>query len=369
MSSKPAGRLGQVTLKFAGAGDGPLGDGRLGDDPVSKNLSAVARSGNSLFLACDEAAGIECLTRQADGTYGAHEHVSLAGFLDLPAGASQEMDIEGLAAVDGYLWVVGSHALKRRKLKQKDWRRPDLMQELGELVREPNRYILGRVPLRTGMPGAPTLAREAEGRSVAKLRMAGDRGGLARWLRKDRLLSPFSGLPAKENGLDIEGIAVAGERVWLGLRGPVIGGHAMVLELLLKEPRPGCLKPRRIGPGEQRYRRHMLDTGGLGIRDLRLDGEDLLLLVGPTMALEGTAHVLRWRRATLDEKEGLVSRERLELVADLPYLRDADHPEGLELWPEAGPGALLVVYDAPAGKRLEREGRTVQADILLPTPD
>ena len=31
----------------------------------------------------------------------------------------------------------------------------------------------------------------------------------------------------QENGLDIEGIAVEGDRVWLGLRGPVLGGHAV----------------------------------------------------------------------------------------------------------------------------------------------
>jgi hypothetical protein len=188
---------------------------------------------------------------------------------------------------------------------------------------------------------------------------------LARWLRKDPLLAPFLKIPAKENGLDIEGIAVSGSDVWLGLRGPVLSGHAVVLQLELKETRSGRLKPKRLEPERRRYRRHLLDTGGLGIRDLRLDGEDLLLLVGPTMALEGTAHVLRWRRAIHDQAEGLVPRERLELVVDLPYSRDADHPEGLELWPEAGRSALLVVYDAPAGKRLERAGRTVRADVLL----
>ncbi len=86
------------------------------------------------------------------------------------------------------------------------------------------------------------------------------------------------------------------------------------------------------------------------------------------MALQGTAQVLRWRGALHDTAEGLVERARLELVADLPYSREADHPEGLELWPEAGSGALLIVYDAPAAERLERDGRAVRADVLRPEP-
>jgi hypothetical protein len=190
--------------------------------------------------------------------------------------------------------------------------------------------------------------------------------GMARWLRKDQHLAPFLMVPAKENGLDIEGIAVRGERVWLGLRGPVLGGHAVVLELTLKEPKHGQLKPRQIAPGKRRYRKHLLDTGGLGIRDLRLDGDDLLLLVGPTMALEGTARVMRWRGAVADDGEGIVPTCCLELVADLPYSRDSDHPEGLELWPDGGSGALLVVYDAPGQRRLDASSRTVRADILRP---
>ncbi|NML13337.1 DUF3616 domain-containing protein, partial [Sphingobium sp. AR-3-1] len=38
-------------------------------------------------------------------------------------------------------------------------------------------------------------------------------------------------IPAKEGGVDIEGIAVVGTRVALGMRGPVIGGHGVILEL------------------------------------------------------------------------------------------------------------------------------------------
>ncbi len=243
-----------------------------------------------------------------------------------------------------------------------------------QVAREPNRFFLGRLPLEeegvtaTTRTGVFTPRAEVGGRRAACLRIGGPGGGLARWLRKDPHLGSFLKVPAKENGLDIEGIAARGERVWLGLRGPVLDGHAVVLDLALKEPKRGRLKPQRIEAATgRRYRKHLLDTGGLGVRDLRLDGDDLLLLVGPTMALEGTAHVLRRRGAVLDEAEGLVPAGRLELVADLPYRREADHPEGLELWPDAGRGAFLVVYDAPGPGRLSKDKRAVRADVLRRT--
>ncbi|MCI0755455.1 DUF3616 domain-containing protein [Teichococcus vastitatis] len=332
-------------------------------NPVAKDLSAIARAGNCLFLACDEAAGLERLTRQDVDRYGDHQHISLSDFFELPGGPEEEMDIEGLAAVDEYLWIVGSHALKRKKPKGEDGEGVEALARMAEVEREANRFFLGRVPMQEQAGGVFTLRSEIDDRHAACLSMDRE-GGLVRWLRKDPHLAPFLKVPAKENGLDIEGIAIQGERVWLGLRGPVVAGHAVVLELSLKETKPGQLKPRQIGPGGQRYRKHLLDTGGLGIRDLRRDGVDLLLLVGPTMALQGTAHVLRWRDALGDEKEGMVPTSRLTLLKDLPYRREANHPEGLEHWPDGGAGALLVVYDAPGPERLDTGSRTVQADVL-----
>jgi hypothetical protein len=360
--------IGQVELGFSDA----RALRRLGD-PIAKDLSAVARVGDCLFLACDEAAGLERLIKARDGRYAAHRHIPLGEFFDLPGGAEEEMDIEGLAAADGYLWIVGSHARKRKKPDADDGDGAGALARMEQVARERNRFFLGRLPLEeekaaTTRPGVFTPRAEVGGRRAASLRIGGPGGGLARWLRKDPHLAPFLKVPAKENGLDVEGIAVRGERVWLGLRGPVLDGHAVVLDLALKESQRGRLKPRRIEPATgRRYRKHLLDTGGLGVRDLRLDGDDLLLLVGPTMALEGTAHVLRWRGAALDEAERLVPASRLEPVADLPYRRETDHPEGLELWPDAGRGAFLVVYDVPGSGRLSEDRRAVRADILRRT--
>jgi hypothetical protein len=359
-SQGPADPVGQVGLVFSDWQ--PL---RHVEDPLHKDLSAVTRVGDSLFLACDETASVERLQRLDDGRFGAHAHFTLGAFIDLPGGDDGEMDIEGLCAADGYLWVVGSHSRKRRTPKRGENSSEDALRRMERCEREPNRYCLARIPLAEAEPGLYAPARRDGERRAAWVKFGKRHSRLLQWLARDPHLAPFLEIPSKENGLDIEGLAVRGSRVWLGMRGPVLRGHAVILDLDLKDEAPGRLKARRVD-GERRYRKHLLDTRGLGIRDMRLDGDDLLLLVGPTMSLEGPAFVLRWCDAAHDDRSGVIAPERVETVAELPYQLHVDHPEGLELWPEAGPGALLVIYDAPAPERVEADAFTVWADVISP---
>lgn len=335
------------------------------EDPLHKDLSAVTRIGDCLFLACDETASIERLRRLDDGSFGDHQHFPLDALVDLPAGVDGEMDIEGLCVAEGFLWIVGSHSRKRSKPKRDENDHARALQRMQATEREPNRYFLGRIPLVEEAPGFFTPASSAGERQAAWLKMGKRRSAMERWLAADPHLGPFLAIPSKENGFDVEGLAVRGNRVWLGLRGPVLRGHAVVLDLELKEKGSTRLKAGRID-GEQRYRKHLLDTRGLGIRDMRFDGDDLLLLVGPTMSLEGPAFVLRWRDAAHDDASGVIAPERIETIAELPYQLHVDHPEGIELWPEAGAGALLIIYDAPAPERTDPEAFMVRADVICP---
>ncbi len=336
------------------------------EDPLHKDLSAVTRIGDCLFLACDETASVERLRRLDDGSFGGHQQFVLDALVDLPAGADGEMDIEGLCADDGFLWIVGSHSRKRCKPKRDENDHTEALQKMEGTEREPNRYFLGRIPLVEEVPGLFSPARSDGKRQAAWLKLGRRRSALERWLAADPHLGPFLSIPSKENGFDIEGMAVQRDRVWLGLRGPVLRGHAVVLDLELKQKAPNRLKGRRID-GERRYRKHLLDTRGLGIRDMRFEGDDLLLLVGPTMSLEGPAFVLRWRDAAHDDSSGVIAPERVETIAELPYQLHADHPEGIELWPEAGAGALLIIYDAPAPERTDADTSTVWADVICPS--
>ena len=53
------------------------------EDPLHKDLSAVARVGDSLFLACDETAIVERLRRLEDGSFGDHRPFALGVLVDL----------------------------------------------------------------------------------------------------------------------------------------------------------------------------------------------------------------------------------------------------------------------------------------------
>lgn len=180
-------------------------------------------------------------------------------------------------------------------------------------------------------------------------------------LADEPLLAAAVALPAKENGFDIEGIAVEG--VWFGLRGPAVNGHAIVVEFAMKIDAGGHLKATRLD-GKKRYRLHLLDTGGLEIRELTPDGPHMLVLLGPTMSAEGPRRILRRRDAVADETSGVIEPERLEVVKNLPYHVGVDHAEGLEPWPEAGERAFLVIYDGPADHRVDHAARTVVTDVV-----
>lgn len=84
---------------------------------VREDLSAVVlTSDGNLWLASDETATIERLTCVDETNFGKQKRFQLGnllGFSNLDE--NDEIDIEGLAYAEPYLWVVGSHSSKRTK--------------------------------------------------------------------------------------------------------------------------------------------------------------------------------------------------------------------------------------------------------------
>lgn len=321
--------------------------------PSVANLSAATRIGDTLFLAGDEGAAIERLTPDR-GDWGNHARLDLTGLLDLDD-PDDEADIEGLAADGDWLWVLGSHARTRPKTKKEKGGRIDTL-ELADLKDTRARCLLARLPLIERDGGLWPVERDGE-RRAGMLKQTKHGNALAKALRKDALLKPFTRIPAKEGGVDVEGIAVRGERVALGMRGPVIGKHALLLELRIAAGRSGKLK-LDAAPVKR-----LLALDGLGIRDLKQLGEDLLILAGPTTGLSGPCTLYRWQGWAGDPPQHPheVRLHRPERLIDLPFGRGFDHPEGLALW---GEGRVLVVNDSPGEARLRDDGRTLLADIF-----
>jgi hypothetical protein len=322
------------------------------DAATHVNLSAVRSDGPCLWIAGDETATVERFT-DLGGAYGDQVTFPLAEVLDLPGGPADEVDVEGLARQGPYLWAVGSHSSRRKQIKDKH-DDEKAVRRLAKVSDEPSRHVVARLAVSAGPDGLPTVVCAAAGHTSAILP-----GGISTLLTDDPHLAPFLAIPGKDNGLDVEGVAVHRESLYLGLRGPVLRGWAVVLEI---QPRDGEQPGRlELAPTDEDsvYRKHFLDLDGLGVRDLCPDGADLLVLAGPSMDLDGPVRIYRWHDALGDPPQ-VIRRKALTRELDLPYGEGDDHAEGIALLPGR---RLLVVYDSPACARLIAPG-TVLADVF-----
>jgi diamine N-acetyltransferase len=114
------------------------------------------------------------------------------------------------------------------------------------------------------------------------------------------------------------------------------------------------------------YRKHVLRLRGLGVRDLCPHGDDLLVLAGPTMDLDGPVHVVRWHGALQADTPQVVRDDLLTRELDLPYGEGHDHAEGIGVLGPADSPRLLVVYDSPSPARLTDDGGVLADVVRLP---
>jgi Protein of unknown function (DUF3616) len=333
-------------------------------------LSALVEVGASLLTASDETSCLERLRRKPDKRgqtirYASHERILLNDYLRFGVHPSAEADIEGLAFDGEYVWVVGSHSLVRPQPRRRDGSiaRAAALRRLEDRM---HRCLLARIPV-DGETGelCASIGSSEGGRHAASLRVNRTGNPLIRALARDPHLGPFLRLPSKDNGLDIEGIAVHRERVFLGLRGPVLGGWAVVLEIRVTDGRRGELRVRPMSPSGARYRKHFLDLGGLGVRDLCMDGRDLLILAGPTMKLDGPAFVYRWPGAAKSSQTRVTFNDALDTVLELPVGKKADHPEGMTLVRADRNGRALMIVFEKASVRKRLGSASVQACLFV----
>ena len=301
-----------------------------------------------LWLGSDETSTIERLSLIDDKTFADHKHYNVTDFISLPAPAEEEIDIEGFAYNNYYLWFVGSHSWKRKKPKP-DKTNEKNINRLTKLKSEPNRYLIGRIPLINGelVTSCPHPEKPQEQLTAAKLEVTKSGNLLIDALAKDVHLGAYvqANIPGKENGFDIEGIAVYGNRIFLGLRGPVLRGWAVMLEIELEQNGTDLLKLK-----QGQYKKYFIYLNGLGIRDLCLVKENLLILAGPTMDLDGPVRVY-----SLEDIANLQDNvlHKPTQILEIPYGNGDDHAEGMTLFSDCTPTpSILVVYDSPAAERL-----------------
>jgi len=321
------------------------------DDDLLQELSAAALTPDGhLWVSSDEYISIERLSDMGNMVYGDHTSFALGDLMALHH-PEDEVDIEGMSYNAPYLWFTGSHSHKRGKPKDKSLQ--DDFERLAAIKRDENRFMLGRIPLLGGSlhrtcshPDCPNEIIHA-----ASLPPVGDGNALTEALKEDVHIGQIvaSQLPSKDNGLDIEGLAARGDRVLLGLRGPVLRGWAILLDILVEEIEPGVLALKPVDEDGRLYRKHFLNLNGLGVRELCLQGDDLLVLAGPTMALEGEMRLFRIPDLFERTQDSLLDQpDDIEVLFDLPFTIGSDHAEGLALVPCLGQSeALMIIYDSP----------------------
>ncbi|WP_164736872.1 DUF3616 domain-containing protein [Rhizobium phaseoli] len=292
---------GQVSLNYG-----------TSDQSLLRNLSGCAATGAMLWTVSDEGRTIERLTREVDG-YTLSDRFALDQFIEgIPGSSDDELDLESLDLDVSSIWLCGAHCKVRRK--------PEANEILNsEIHARKSRRLLARLTI--DQAGRPVAAQS--------IPFEGD-GSLRAMLEADPFFSPFEELPTKENGIDVEGLAVVDGRVFIGLRGPVIAGFAVVAELAIDN----AFKIRSIRP-------YFLNLQGLGVRELTRDGASILITAGPVGEAQGAFALYRW-----SPEPGSVPRKVYSWGTSI------EKPEGLCWCDVGGERGLLVLYDSPGDARL-----------------
>jgi hypothetical protein len=350
-----------------------------------------------MFVGGDETVekspSIERLQQGPLGEFSRHFSSPMNRFPSLPDnkikdGRIGEVDIEGLSRDGDMLWVVGSHSLTRKqpqsgKEQEKNTKRLSTVEPISE-----NRLVLARIPLSKDADGITQLPDDQTTLPrAARLKGANGEDALREALLKDPHLGPFlqpfqtifpdgaalkfPGIPSKDNGFDIEGLAVKQDRIFLGLRGPVLRGWATILEVGVTQAQPDELRLRPLDSKGALYRKHFINLNGLGVRDLCFDGDDLLILAGPTMQLDGPVAIDRWKQmlAATSQGDTLTNHSKdgaLQRLIYIPHGDGCDHAEGMAVLPRnaAGQTEVLILYDSPDPVRFVAE-TGIKGDVFI----
>jgi hypothetical protein len=292
----------------------------------AKDVSGIACATETGFprlclVADDESQGAQVAILR-DGSLVAGRFIRLidAAHTDEPL----ELDAEGVAYADGAFYVIGSHGRPRHA---------DGREARGDAQAEATRHLF-RIRL------DPKAADPETGQLRAEPEIAGT-GALARIIAGIPALAPFHDKALEEGGVTIEGVAVRGGRLHVGLRGPVLAdGSAAIVSVPLDglfegEPGAATLAAVALGPDGSGHKR--------GVRDLVAVPDGFLILAGPMhdpkdgAVAAGDYTVFAWNGTD-------APRKRL----DLPGYPDRQKPEALLPLDETADGQrVLVFFDGP----------------------
>lgn len=201
-------------------------------------------------------------------------------------GKFKDLDGEGVAYAEPYFYVVGSHGCSRNQ---------------NEL--RLSSFLLARVRVDSegrpaGSDGKPLSAADSSQAVETSWRVSDLLG------RAGKAGDFFGKNPKSDNGLNIEGLTVDGDTIWLGLRAPVIKGKNVDEAFLV---RGSVADLFRDGHDRATVFHDVVPLGldGLGVRDLAtLPGGRLLILAGAAHGPEVPFKLFVFNSATKSDLVG-----------------------------------------------------------------
>ena len=275
----------------------------------AKDISALAFIGSHLIIGSDETSFVQVLERKQNGyavpSDDGRISIILPGspFVDV-----KEVDIEGIAVDRRTVYVIGSHARVRPA--------GDTDTEL---------YSINRAHLDES-PGVSENKQKFGARNiVAKFEL--DDTGVASNLQNSSLLDllnsiyPFKlfrDIPSKENGVDIEGLAVRNGKLYAGFRGPVLRGNFVpILEFDFRDP----LAQHRV---------LYVKLAGRGVRDMVAVSNGFLILAGPLGDGKSSYQIYFWNgEDVVCGKDRPDASKALVLLGEVPMISSDGKAEGL----------------------------------------
>lgn len=250
-----------------------------------------------------------------------------------------ELDAEAVAYSEGAFYVTGSHGRPR---KTDDGLSSSSAK--AAMTRRLFRIVLptGSVDLSTGkLSGAPIVTASSE---------------LEKLFESDAALTASFDAALAKSGLGVEGLAVTGNELHIGLRSPVLDGCAVMvtapLDLVFSPSSSSSCKSRiqSVDLGRD-------TTGGVrGIRDLVAYKDGFLIIAGPMLDPDEKAYVIQKGDYTIYRQVGNATTKLLDLDG---YVIDREikvKPEALlPLDEKDGTLRALILFDGP----MNGAGRTV----------
>lgn len=301
-----------------------LGPVRIeGEVKGAEDISALGIAGDYLVIGSDETTAVQILKATADG-YKVERSVSLAR-----GNNTAEIDIEAIAIDGNTVYVIGSHAMVRPRVKPNDSQRD-------------NRRRLAQAPSRNGeFRARNTLARFSldGGGKPSQPRFS----GLGAVLDKTPPFSLFRDLPSKENGVDIEALAFKDGKLYAGFRAPVLRENFVPVLVF------GFKHPER--DAQVRY----LNLCGRGVRDLVSVDGGFLVLAGPLGDGPGGYQIYFWDGTDTVPGKDHPTEGAVRLLAELPRSDVAAKAEGMAvLGAQAHSYELLIAYDGAKNDAVRR---------------